>query len=115
MRRTLLFTEYYLALLVLLAGYTPPFHFTPAGMGLACLFLLQALLGYKLSGLIIATLFLLANLLLLGALIAEASDFSALDSSAWQLLGGGLLLWGINLLAGGAMLYRYLRLDPYSA
>jgi len=105
------FPEYYLALMFLLLGYSPPFNFHPVGMGLSCVFLLQALLANRLSGLILTTLFLFVNLLMLTPLIAEATEFTAMNSSFWQMLAGGLLLWGINLLAGGAMLYKYLKLD----
>jgi hypothetical protein len=76
-------------------------------MGLACLLLLQALLGYKLSGLIIGTFFLLANLLMLIPLIAEASEFTTLDWNVLQLLAVGLLLWTVNLVMGVAMLRKY--------
>ncbi len=103
------FPEYYLALLFLLSGYSPPFDFHPIGMGLSCLMMLQALRGSRLSGLMVAALFLGVNVLLLAPLIAEASELSATEGALWQLLLGGLLLWSINLLAGGLMLYKYLR------
>jgi len=109
------FPEYYLALTFLLLGYSPPFSFHPLGMGLSCLFLLQALLAYRLFGLILTSLFLFVNLLMLAPLIAEAIEFPRINSSFWQLLAGGLFLWSLNLLAGGIMLYKYLRLDRREA
>jgi hypothetical protein len=105
------FPEYYLIVLIILAGYTPPFTFNPMFVGLACIPILQIIFKNKISGLIIAILFLLANLFMLGALISELREFTEFNNSAKQLLVGGLSLWCFNMFAFSVMLYKYLKSD----
>jgi len=99
--------EYYLAVIVLLAGYSPPFSFHPLALGLAILPLLQIVFKNKVSGLIMGSAFLLVNLVMLGALISELSEFTAFTHRALQLLIGGLTIWLVNSVLSLAMVYKY--------
>lgn len=109
------FPEYYLLVLVLLAGFTPPFSFNPLSLVIAGIVILQIIYKNKISGLFIAGLFLIINLFMLGALISEFTEFSSFDSSAKQLLVGGLAIWCLNSCAIGIMIYKYVTLDGSSS
>lgn len=98
--------EYYILILAILAGYKPPFSFTPISIGLAAIMIFQIFYKNKISGLVISVLFLLINLLMLFALISELKEFSTFNNEAQQLLFGGLLIWLTNLLFGGLMFYK---------
>ena len=101
------FPEYYLIVLVILGGYTPPFVFNPIFIGLAAILILQIVFKNKISGLLIASIFLLTNLYMLGALISEFNEFHEFNNSAKQLLFVGLSLWSLNMLSSGVMIYKY--------
>lgn len=100
--------EYYLLILTIIAGYTYPFTFNPIFLGLAVVPIFQIVVRNKISGLIIASLFVLLNLYMLGALISELSEFLVFNSSAIQLLGG-LSFLIVNILASSVMFYKYTR------
>ena len=103
------FPEYYLLILTILAGYSFPFYFNPIFLGLAIIPFLQIIIKSKISGLIIAGLFVLINLYMLGALISEFKEFSEFNLEAKQLLVGGLCLWIFNMFISGVMVYKYTR------
>jgi uncharacterized membrane protein len=107
--------EYYLLILLLLAGYTPPFSFNPIfGIG-AVILLLQIVFRNRIAGLVIGSLFFLGNLYFLGALLSEFAEFSSMTGSAASLLLMGMLIWTANLLASVGMLYNYSRPDRRQA
>lgn len=99
--------EYYLIVLVLLSGYSPPFSFNPVLIGIAAVIMLQIVFKNKISGFIIAGLFLLVNLYMTGALIAEISEFQPLNTDAKKMLFGGAFLLGINFLMSLIMIFKY--------
>jgi len=99
--------EYYLMVLALLAGYTPPLSFHPVAMGLAVVPLLLVVLKNKVMGLLLGAIFFLTNLAMLGALISELSEFTAFTGQAMELLAGGLTIWFVNLVLSLAMIYKY--------
>ena len=101
------FPEYYLVVLTILVGYTPPFGFSLISIGLAAVLIFQIVFKNKISGLIIASIFLLINLYMLGALISEFNEFPEFNNSAKQLLFVGLSLWSLNMLSSGVMIYKY--------
>ena len=101
------FPEYYLVVLTILAGYTPAFDFSPISIGLAAILIFQIVFKNKISGLLIASIFLLINLYMLGALISEFNEFPEFNNSAKQLLFVGLSLWSLNILSSGVMIYKY--------
>lgn len=102
--------ESYLLSICLLAGFTPPFHFNPLAIGFAILLSLQLYFKNKISGLFIGSLFALLNLFFLGAIIFEASEFDSFSSGLLQLLVGGFLIWGVNMLFSALVLRKYARI-----
>ncbi len=105
------FPEYYLLVLVILSGYTPPFSFNPVSIVLAAILILQIIFRNKISGLIIAGIFLLINLYMFAALISEFNEFPEFNMDAKQLLFVGLSLWSLNMLASIVMIYKYVKAD----
>jgi hypothetical protein len=99
--------EYYLLALALLAGYTPPFHFSPLAIGLAIIIVGQIIFRKAVTGLLIAALFLLINAGMLLALWSEFREFTALDAAALQLLLVGIPLFLLNTLVGVRMIKGY--------
>ena len=99
--------EFYLIALAILSCYTPPFSFNPMVIGLVAIAILQIVFKNKISGLAIAGTVLMINLLMLFASISEFNEFPTLNSDAKQLLFGGLLLFGLNFVMAGIMVYKY--------
>ena len=99
--------EFYLMLIVILSGYTPPFSINPIAIGLLVIVILQLVFRNKISGLVIASLFLLANIVMIGALISELNEFQTFDAGAKKLLLGGGLILGFNLFVSGLMFFKY--------
>ncbi len=100
-------TEYYLIVLVLLSGYTPPFLFNPLSIGIAAVLILQIIFKNKITGLLIAGLFAVINLYMTFALISELSEFTSFSIKARNLLLGGLSLIILNFVVAGIMIYKY--------
>ena len=99
--------EYYILILTISAGYTPPFFFNTISLGLAAIMIFQIVYKNKISGLMISTLFLMTNVFMLFALISEFKEFQIFNNEAKQLLFGGLLIWLTNLFFGGIMFYKH--------
>ena len=99
--------EYYLTVLVLLAGYTPPTSINPFAIALATILVLQIIFRNDLCGVFIAGLFILGNLYMAMALVSEYSESETFNSTVMQLLFGGLLLFALNMTALLIMIWRY--------
>ena len=99
--------EYYIVLIALLAGYTPPFSFNPVFVGIAAIVLLQIIFKNRVSGLVLAGLFFLCNLLFLGALISEFIEFTEFTRQAMELILVGIPLWLLNLVLSVVMFFSY--------
>ena len=99
--------EYYLIIVAILAGYSPPFSVDPVAIAVAALIILQILFKNKISGLLIGILFLLVNLFMMGALISEFNEFPTFSTDAKKLLFGGSLLLGINTFISILMIIKY--------
>ena len=96
LKRILLsFPEYYLVVLVLLSGYTPPFYINPIFIGIALILILQIIFKSKTVGIVIAALFMAGNLFMMLALISEFQEFPSFTANAAQLLfvGFGLIFF----------------------
>lgn len=106
--------EYYLFVFVILAGYTPPFYFNSLFVLIAAILALQIVFENKVFGLLLASILLIANLLMLGALISEFNEFPEFSLSAMQLLLGGLSIWCLNSFFLGIMIYKYSKIDKVS-
>ena len=101
------FPEYYLVILAILAVYKQPLVVTLVLIGIVALLVLQILFQSRISGFIIAGIFLFVNFYMLGALISEFNEFPEVNSAAIKLLFVGLSTIIINLIAAGIMLYKY--------
>ena len=99
--------EYYLIILAILAGFTPPFSLNPISLGIVFILALQIIFKNKIAGHLIASLFLIGNLVMLLALTAELNEFPRFNAHAKELLFGELLLLGFNILISGLMLVKY--------
>ncbi|WP_044403965.1 hypothetical protein [Lacinutrix sp. Hel_I_90] len=99
--------EYYLIVLAILAGYSPPFYVNPIFIGIVLLLMLQIIFKNRISGIILGILFFLVNLCFLGALLSELIEFSEFNNSAKQLLFVGLAIGILNLVFSATMLYTY--------
>jgi len=99
--------EYYLILLVVLAGYTPPLAVNPIFIGIAVVLILQLFFKNRIAGLLLGSLFFLINLYFLGAVLSEFNEFTVVDFSAKHLLAVGLTIWLLNSTASFMMIYKY--------
>lgn len=99
--------EYYLLILAISAGYSPPFYINPFFIGIAILLILQIIFKNRISGMLLGILFFLVNLYFLGALLSEFREFTEFNNSAMQLLFVGLAIWLVNLVFSVTMIYKY--------
>jgi len=99
--------EYYLVIVVLLAGYKPPFYVAPIAIVGAALVLLQIIFSNHISGLILAGLLVVGSLFLLFAAISEFLEFPVANAEAYRLLLVGGALFIINIAMAAAMLKKY--------
>tara|TARA_R110002074_G_scaffold63042_5_gene151439 strand:+ start:37 stop:417 length:381 start_codon:yes stop_codon:yes gene_type:complete len=99
--------EYYLLILVVLAGYSPPYYVNTIFIGIAFILVLQIIFKNKISGIIISMLFFLANLYFLGAVLSEFNEFEVFNRKAQKLLLVGLSIWVANLLFSLTMVLKY--------
>ena len=53
------------------------------------------------------SLFLLANLYFIGALISEFNEFAEFTTNAKQLIFVGLSIWTLNMVIAITMIYKY--------
>ncbi|NQX92548.1 MAG: hypothetical protein HRT74_10575 [Flavobacteriales bacterium] len=102
--------EYYLLVLIFLAGYTYPFTFQPFHAVLGGLILLQIIFRNAYTGLILSALFFVVNFLFLGALISEFSEFSEFNSAAKKLIFTGGAIWIANCAMACLMGLNYLKM-----
>ena len=101
------FPEYYLIIATILAGYSPPFFINPICLGIVVLLILQIIFKNRIVGLIVGSLFLLANLYFIGALISEFNEFTEFTINAKQLIFFGLSIWTLNMVTSVTMIYKY--------
>ena len=101
------FPEYYLLILAILAGYSPPFYINPIFIGIMIILILQIIYKNRILGLVFGGFFLLINLYMLGALISEFNEFTEFNTNAKQLLFVGLTLWVLNITTSLIMIYKY--------
>lgn len=99
--------EYYLILLALLAGYSPPYYVNPIFIGIVILLIFQIIFKNKVLGKILGVLFFLVNLYFLGALLSELNEFTVFNNSAKKLLVVGLTIWCVNCMFSIIMIYNY--------
>lgn len=103
------FPEFYFILLVILAGYTPPFSFNPIFIAIGFVFISQIIFKNRITGLLLAIGTGILSLLFLGALLSEFLEFTSFNSKAQQLLFVGLSIFSLNIIATITMFFRYLK------
>lgn len=101
------FPEYYLVVLVVLSGYTPPISINPIFIVLALIIVIQIIFKNKGVGLIMGGLVILISLFMIFPLLSKFSEFTTFNASAAQLLFVGLALIIFNMFAGGLMIYKF--------
>jgi hypothetical protein len=99
--------EYYLIVLSILAGYSPPFYINPVFIGIVVILILQIIFKNKISGMVLGALFFLINLYFLLALLSEFYEFNEFNYRAKQLIFVGLGIWVANLIFSSTMIYKY--------
>lgn len=99
--------EYYLIILVILAGYSPPFYINPIFIGIIGILILQIIFKNRILGISLGIIFFLVNLFFLGALLSEFNEFTEFNNTAKQLLFVGLTIWIVNIIASITMVYNY--------
>jgi len=103
--------EYYLIILAILAGYSPPFYINPIFVVILAILIFQIVSNNKTLGLLIGVLFFIGNLYFLFALRSEFLEFDEFNSDAQQLIFVGMLIWIINLIVSSFMIYKYSKTD----
>ena len=101
------FPEYYLVVLVLATGYTPPYSINQLAIFLAIILVIQIVFNNKIVGILLALVLIAIDLYLLLALFSEFRDFPVVNKQALQLLSVELTLIVFNLFVAGVMLYNY--------
>lgn len=100
--------EYYLIVLVILAGYSPPLYINPIFIGIAGILIIQIIFKNRISGILLGILFFLVNLYFIGALLSEFNEFIEFNNSAKELLFVGLTIWIVNITLSLTMISKYL-------
>lgn len=101
------FPEYYLIVLVLLAGYTPPITIHPLSLVLAGVLIFQIVYKNRLSGLLLTGLAGIINIVMFFALLSEFNEFTTFTTEARNLLVVGIPLFILNTLAIVFMFQKY--------
>ncbi len=99
--------EYYLIILAILAGYSPPFYINPIFIAIVAILILQIIFKNRMFGMILGIFFFLVNLYFIGALLSEVSEFPAFNRGAMELLFVGLIIWIVNMVFSLTMIYKY--------
>ena len=101
--------ESYLIVLVILAGFNPPFSIHPLVLILAAIVILQLIFRNAITGIMLASLFAMTNLYMILAMLSELSEFPTFNSAAAKLLTVGSLIILTNLFIAGLMFFNYLK------
>lgn len=101
--------EFALLVMVVLAGYNPPFSINPFFGLIILLLLLQIIFNNRVSGLLLGGVSLLGSLFFLGALLAEFHEFPEFNKAASELILVGLGIWILFTTLSLLMMYKYLK------
>lgn len=99
--------EYYLIASVLFYWFFTSNLFNPIVIGLLVILGLQLVFKKRFSGIAIGLLFLLLNILMVLALVAELLEFTQFTSGFYELLIVGLLYLALNILVSVMMIMNY--------
>jgi hypothetical protein len=75
------------------------------------LLILQITIRNKISGIIIATIFILLNIYMYFTLLSEFYEFPIIDTDAKRLLIVGSIYLGLNLVMAVLMLIKYIKIN----
>lgn len=100
--------ESYLILLSFIAGFNPPFSIHPISLILIAIVLLQLIFRNTITGILLASSFVMVNIYMSLAMLSELNEFPTFNSAAVKLLTVGSLLVLANLFIAGLMIYNYL-------
>lgn len=81
----------------------------PVAIAFLALLILQITIRNKISGIIIATIFILLNIYMFFALLSEFYEFPIINTDAKRLLIVGSIYLGLNLVLAVLMLIKYLK------
>lgn len=101
--------EYYILIVVFLTDFTPPFNFNLISVGLGVIVFLQIIFQNRMTGMFIATLFLLINLYMPFALMWEFRNITSANSGSMYFLLTGFSIILLNLLFSSLMIYKYIK------
>lgn len=101
--------EYYLLSLVLIFAFSGGVNSVFIALGLAAVILLQLIFKSRVSGIIIAIVFILVNLYMLAAVTSEFKEFAVINPEAQQLRAVGFFLFVFNSSIAGMMLFKYIQ------
>jgi hypothetical protein len=99
--------EYYLIILSILAAYSLPISLKPIAIVPMVILSLQIIFKNRTLGHIIASLFLIGNLFALYAFTSGLNEIPRFNTNAQELIFGGFILFGFNLLVSWLMLFKY--------
>ncbi|MEO1032738.1 MAG: hypothetical protein AAFX55_15105 [Bacteroidota bacterium] len=84
--------------------------FNPFAIGLLGILIYQVICKRATLGLIISVIFIALTLFMVLALISELSEFGVVNQNFKNLIIFGALYLGLNLILGGIMFLKYLKL-----
>ena len=99
-------------MLAFLAGYTPPLYIHTFFLVIVAILMLQVIYQNKTVGLMIGVLCFLCNLYFMGAVLSEFTEFTEMNTSAWQLIVVGTGIWMVNLVMASVMIYKNVHVAP---
>ena len=101
--------EIYLVLATLYYWFLTSNFLNPFAIALLCTLTYQLIVKNAISGVIIASIFIVLNLYMVLALISELSEFPAPNNEWLQMLVVGSVFLGLNITAGSVMFWKYLK------
>jgi len=103
------FPELYLIASVLFYWFFTGTALNFVAIGLLVILGAQLLFQIKISGIIIASIFLMLNLFMTLALLSELSEFTEFTNSFYELLIVGSVYLGMNLVVSTLMMIKYIK------
>lgn len=101
------FAEYYLIASVLFYWFFTATVVNPIAIGLLIILGFQLAFQKSVSGIAIASIFLVLNLFMVLALLYELGEFTEFTTSFYELLIVGFLYLGLNIWVSSRMILKY--------
>ena len=103
------FAEYYLIASVLFYWFFTGTVVNPVAIGLLIILGFQLAFQKSVSGIVIASIFLVLNLFMVFALLSELGEFTEFTANFYQLLIVGSLYLALNIWVSSRMILKYIR------